>query len=260
MLRIRIGIQTASLRLPLKQALLTAAQLGAEGVEIDARNELRPQEMSRTAVRHLRKMMDDLRLRVAAISFHTRRGYDSPDELERRVEATKAAMSLAWDLGANVVINRVGRIPDAAEGPGWELLLQVLTDLGRHGQRTGAMLAAETGDDPPERLHALIAALPEASLAVNLSPGDLEASGYSSVEAAQLLGPYVLHVCAKDGTRDAAHRRGLETPLGRGSVDWPGLFGALEEHDYRGYFTIQRTEGAEPAQEIGQAVQFLRSF
>jgi sugar phosphate isomerase/epimerase len=259
-LQIRVGIQTASLRLPFKQALHTAAQLGAESVEIDARHELRPQEMTRTAVRHLRKMLDDLRLRVAAVGFRTRRGYDTPDELDRRVEATKQAMSLAWDLGATVVVNRVGRVPENPESDSWELLVQVLTDLGRHSQRVGATLAAETGGESPERLLSLIKALPEASLAVDLNPGNLVINGHSASEAASLLGPHVLHVHAQDGTRDVAQRRGLETPLGRGSVDWPAVFGGLEEHDYRGYFTITRHEPADAVREIGQAVKFLRSF
>jgi sugar phosphate isomerase/epimerase len=259
-LRVRVGVQTASLRLPFKQALLTASKLGAEAVEIDGRTELPPQEMNHTAVRHLRKMLDDLRLRVAAVAFRTRRGYDSPEDLDRRVEATKKAMSLAWDLGSGVVINHVGDIPESLEAPGSELLLQVLADLGRHGQRVGATLAAEMGRADPERLKALIAALPEGSLAVNLNPGALVAHGHSATRAAEVLGANILHVHATDGTRDVGQRRAVETPLGRGSVDWPALFGVLEEHDYRGFFTIARADAFDPATEIAQAVQFLRSF
>jgi sugar phosphate isomerase/epimerase len=194
------------------------------------------------------------------VGFRTRRGYDAPDELDRRVEATKQAMSLAWDLGATVVINRVGYVPETLEAPGWELLVQVLTDLGRYGQRVGATLAAETGGEAPERLLSLIKAVPEASLGVDLNPGNLVINGHSATEAAKLLGAHVLHVHAKDGTRDVVQGRGLETPLGRGSVDWPAVFGALEEHDYRGYFTIARQETADPLKDIGQAVKFLRSF
>lgn len=260
MLRIRVGIQTASLRLPFKQALLMASKLGVEAVEIDARTELRPHDMTQTAVRHLRKLLDDLKLRVAAVAFRTRRGYETPDELDRRVDATKKALSLAWELGAGVVVNHVGEIPEKPEGPEWELLLQVLTDLGRHGQRFGATLAAETGSADPEHLLSLIKALPEGSLAVNLNPGMLVAHGHSAAEPTRSLGPHILHVHATDGTRDLSRRRGLETPLGRGSVDWAEVFAALEEHDYRGYFTIARAESADPATEIEQAVQFLRSF
>ena len=128
MTNVKIGIQTRSLRQPLKQAIQTAARLGAEGVEIDARTELPPAQMSQTAIRQFRKLLGDLNLRVSAVSFITRRGYDVAGDLERRVLATQAAMKMAHAIGASVVINRVGSaqpiltagdsaVPDSAGGP-----------------------------------------------------------------------------------------------------------------------------------------------
>jgi sugar phosphate isomerase/epimerase len=143
----RIAIATASLHQPLKRALLTAAKLGATAVEIDARNELKPSELSTTALRQFRGMLDDLNLRVAAVSFRTRRGYDVPDELEARIDATKEAMRFAHALGANIIINQVGRIPDEPKGQSWDLLIQSLSELGRHGQHVGTMVAAQTGTE-----------------------------------------------------------------------------------------------------------------
>src|SRR5947209_7363264 len=105
MLQIKLGIELASLKLPFKKALLTARELGAEAVEIDARRELRPEDLTQTAVRQLRKMLDDLNLRVSALSFRTRRGYDVTEELDARIDATKRAMRAAYDLGASVVVN-----------------------------------------------------------------------------------------------------------------------------------------------------------
>jgi sugar phosphate isomerase/epimerase len=69
-----------------------------------------------------------------------------------------------------------------------------------------------------------------------------------------------LHVHAKDGVRDLAQGRGVEVPLGRGSVDFPSLLGALEEKGYRGYFTIERENAEDPQAEVGQAVQYLRNL
>lgn len=46
MLELKIGIQLASLKLPFKKALHIAGELGANGVEIDARNDLKPQDLS----------------------------------------------------------------------------------------------------------------------------------------------------------------------------------------------------------------------
>ena len=115
MIPFRVGISLSSLRQGVKQALQTAAQLGADAVELDARGEIRPEKLSHTGRRQLRKQLDDLRLRVSAISFQTRRGYHVPEDLDRRVEATKNAMSFAYDLGASVVVNQVGYVPEESD-------------------------------------------------------------------------------------------------------------------------------------------------
>src|SRR5690606_458782 len=95
---VRIGIQTRSLRQPLRQALHTASMLGADGVEIDVRSELPVGQLSTTGLRDFHKLLGDLNLRVCAAAFPTRRGYDVADDLERRVAATQAAMRFARDL------------------------------------------------------------------------------------------------------------------------------------------------------------------
>ncbi len=260
MLELKIGIQLASLRLPFKKALHTAAELGAQGVEIDARDDLKPHELSQTGLRQLRKTLDDRNLRVCAVGFPTRRGYNVLEDLDRRFVATKHAMQFAYDLGASVLIIQVGRIPQESSGDEWNLLVQVLTDLGRFGQRVGAMLAAETGAEDTASLHRLLDALPIGSLGINLDPGNLIVNGFSPSELAKELGSNVLHVHAKDGVRDLAQGRGLETQLGRGAVDFPELLAILEEHEYRGYFTIERRHAQDPILEVGQAVQYLRNL
>lgn len=246
--------------MPLAKALPLAGKLGADAVEIDARWSLPPSEMTQTAARQLRKALDDHRLRVCSISYFTRRGYNVLQDLDARIAGTKKAMEMAYALGASVVVNDIGHIPTEQEGQSWNLLVEVLTDLGRHGQRVGAFLAAHTGSAPPADLARLIKALPEGSIGVDLDPGQLVSSGFSSLEAVEQLAPHILHVRATDGVYDLSRRRGMEVALGRGSVDFPSLLGALEERDYRGYFTLQRTKSEDPAYEIGQAVQYLRNL
>jgi sugar phosphate isomerase/epimerase len=256
----KIGIQLASLRLPFKKALHVARQLGASAVEIDARGEIRPENLSETALRELRKLLDDHDLKVAALGFHTRRGYNVPEGLEARVAATKRALELAYRLRAPVVINHVGFLPTEPSGPEWQLLLDALGDLGRHGQHVGAVLAAESGGEEPAALARLLAALEPGAIGVNLDPGNLVVNGYSPLAAVEALGPAILHVHAKDGVRDRAQSRGTEVPLGRGSAEFPALVGALEAHGYRGYYTIERTGGRDPLFEIGEAVKYLKSL
>ena len=260
MSHLRIGIKLASLGLPLRKGLQMAARLGARGVELDARHQIRLNDVSQSAIRQIRKMLEDLNLQVCAIGFATRRGYNVREDLEPRIAATKQAMKLAYDLGANVVVNQIGRVPESSEDPEWDLLIQVLTDLGRHGQHVGAFLAAETGSESPADLKRLIDALPPGGIAVNLDPGNLIINGFSPGEAVSELGPHVMHIHAKDGVRDLAQGRGVEVPLGRGSADFPALLGELAEYQYEGYVTVERENARDPVREIGQAVEYLSNI
>ena len=255
---LKIGIQLASLRQPLKQALHTAARLGAQGVEVDARGELKPGALGQTGLRQIRKLLDDLNLRVCAVRFQTRRGYDIAEDLERRVTATKDAMRLAHDLGAPFVVNSVGFAGARPEAPGWRWMLEALSDLGRASHQIGALLLAETGSESGADLAKLVAELPEGSIGVDLNPGNLIVNGFRPDEAVAALGAHIFHVHAHDGVRDTARGRGLEVQLGRGSADFPALLGALEERGYRGFFTIERTQSEDPLNEISQAISYLR--
>jgi sugar phosphate isomerase/epimerase len=257
---VKIGIQLASLRLPFKKALHTAGDLGAEAVEIDARNEVNVRQLGQTGLRELRKILNDRNLRVCAVTFRTQRGYNVMDGLDRRIAATKEALKFAYDIGSSVVVNHIGRVPKESQGPEWDLLVEVLSDIGKFGQHVGAWLAAETGTEEGADLARLIAALPTGSLGVNFDPGNLVVNGYPVRAALDSLGSHVMHVHAKDGVRDLAQGRGIEVPLGRGSVDFAELIGGLEEHDYRGFYTIEREKSADPVFEIGQAVKYLRSL
>lgn len=257
---LKIAVQLSSLRMPLRKALVAAARMGASGVEIDARGELRPQELTQTGLRELRRLLEDHGLRVSAVGFRTRRGYDNPEEIDRRVAATKAAMKFAADLRAPVVVNQVGHVPAEPEGRAWETLRQSLGDLSAYGQHVGAVLAAQTGTEPGADLARLIQALPESGIGVDFDPGNLIINGFSSLEAVEALGAFILHVHARDATRDLARGRGLEVPLGRGTADFPALLGALEDYQYRGFFTIVREASENPEFEIAQAVKYLRNL
>ena len=158
MLTIKIGVQLASLKLPLKSALPRVAAMGADAVEIDARGELRPRDISRTGLRQIRKWLDDYGLQVCAVGFRTRRGYDVVEDLQPRIEATKEALRFAYELGCSVVVNQVGRIPavdDAAAE--WNTLTEALAEIGRFSQQVGAWLAMETGTESGEDLRATAA-------------------------------------------------------------------------------------------------------
>jgi sugar phosphate isomerase/epimerase len=262
MLQLKKSIRLDCLQQPLKTALTTAARIGAEGVEINGRTELRPADMSRTAVRHFRKILADLKLKVSAIHFPTRRGYGIADDLERRIEATKAAMTMAYELGSNVVINDIGSIAEDEEADSWKTLVEALTDIGNHGQRAGAWLAAQTGTavGNGESLKRLIDSLATQSLFIDFDPASFVISENSPTDAMDLLGEHVVNLRARDAVRDLSAGRALEVQLGRGSVDWASLLGTLEQQNFQGFITVDRDAESDAAEQCAMGMEFLTNL
>ncbi|MEM9186516.1 MAG: sugar phosphate isomerase/epimerase family protein [Planctomycetota bacterium] len=256
MTTVRIGVQTKSLRTPLRRALATAGRLGAEGVQVDLRAELPLAECSASALREVRKLLGDHRLQAASVAFPTRRGYADPAELDRRVAATRQAMSVGADLGARVLVAPVGAIPD--DDASFDPLVETLTALALHGERVGARLALRTGADA-DRLATLLERLPDGVAGVDFHPAEVLRRGGSPGEALPRFGPRVLHVTAADAVHDFSASRVVDVPLGRGTVDFPALLAGLDGYEYRGWVTIERDESPDPAGEVGAAVEFLRT-
>jgi sugar phosphate isomerase/epimerase len=244
--------------MPLRRALEAAAQLRVSAVELDARNEIHPSQLSDTGLRQLRKILDDLNLKVSSLRFQTRRGYDVPQDLERRIEATKAAMQLAYKLRAPVVVNAIGQVPDAETEPRWVALQQAMDDLGRYGAKVGAFLAAETGSESGETLAKLLDSTPDAFVAVAFNPGQLIINRYSVPDAIDALKQRIQLVCAVDGVLDLAAGRGVSVPLGQGTADFPNLIGRLEDVQYRGRYLVGRSDSN--LEEVTQGIEYLRNL
>ncbi len=258
----------------LQKALITAAELGVGAVELCARQTIRPSELSDTGLRQLRKILDDLNLRVASVRFPTRRGYDQPADLDRRIEATKQAMDFAYRIGAPVVVNQIGRVEPVtdqdetdAEGlprfsPAMNDLRTVLDDLGRYGAKVGAFLAAETGSESGRDLARILELSDQAYIAVALNPGQLIVNRFSVSDAIDSLGDRIRVVYAVDGVLDLAAGRGLMVPLGQGTADFPEMLGRLEDVPYRGPFVLGRPNMTQDTalDELADGVSYLRSL
>jgi sugar phosphate isomerase/epimerase len=260
MAQLTIGIQPANLNIPLKQGLHIAADLGVQVVEIDARTDISFNDLSDTGARQIRKMINDLNLQVVALKFVTRRGYGEADGLERRVDGTKRAMKLAYALGARFVVNSIGKVPTDPADPQWQMMKEVLIDLGNYGQKAGVLLTAETGSEPLSDLYQLIKASAEGTVGIALNPGNLLINGFDFHEQLVSVSDHVYIVHAQDGVQDRARGRGYEVPLGRGSAEFPEIAAILEERQFRGAYVIQRHNPSGAREEIELAVSYLRNL
>ncbi|QDS97741.1 sugar phosphate isomerase/epimerase family protein [Adhaeretor mobilis] len=259
MLQNPIALKTLSLSQPIKKALHTAARLEYDGVQIDTRREVHPSELSETGLRQFRKMLDDLNLRVGSVAFPTRRGYADADDLQRRMDAAIASMRLASELSARTMVFTLGSIPES-EDSSYTTLLDVLGTLGVHGNRLGVSLAAHAPEAEIEQLTALLEALPAGTLGLDLNPAALIARGDSPSAFLKSVGQHVCHVFANDAVRGFGETSSTSVELGRGSADLPALLGAMEEHNYRGWITVERSGSENLIEDCTNAVKFLRSL
>jgi sugar phosphate isomerase/epimerase len=258
--QLTLGIQLANLNVPLKQGLHIAADLGVQVVEIDARRDISFNDLSESGARQIRKIINDLNLRVVALRFPTRRGYDETDELDRRIDATKRAMKIAYSLGATLLVNQIGKVPADSNDPVWQSMKEVLSDLGTYGQRIGVLLAAETGSEPLVDLSRLVKASAEGTVGITFNPGNLLVHGFEFRDQLAEAADHIYLVHAQDGVRDLARGRGYEVPLGRGSAEFAEIAAVLEERQYRGAYVIQRGTSDNQRTDIEMALEYLRNL
>src|SRR5438552_14593503 len=156
--RLKIGIRLESLGLPLRKALQEASRLGVGGVQGDAVGDLSPSQLSETGRREFRHLLRAYNLELTALGCPLRRGLDVAEDQQPRLEHVRKVMAQSYDLGAARIVLEAGRAPTAEEmtSPRAALLNEALKVLSQHGDRTGVLLALETGLEPGGQLRAYL--------------------------------------------------------------------------------------------------------
>lgn len=90
------------------------------------------------------------------------------------------------------------------------------------------MLACETGSEPVERLVGLLASLADQTIGIAYNPSNLVISDCYTEDGIASCASRTLVVAAHDAVRDLSRGRGVDVPLGRGSVDFPLILGKLK--------------------------------
>lgn len=166
----------------LRRALSWVASTGATSVELCGRKLLDVSELSDTAVRTLRKILDDLNLQICSIRFPTRHGFDYLPNLDRRIDATKAAMKAAYRLGAPLVVNQIGPVPPPPDRPTGSSASKTASGSTFASSGTGALAI---GGELPEGLSLSEAQAWVAGNAAAAMATDGSASGSAAARAKQ---------------------------------------------------------------------------
>lgn len=255
---LRIGIAASSLARPLRAALQLASQFDADGVELDLRTGLPTADMTPSAVRQLHKLLEDLRLAAPAAAFPTRRGFGDPEELDRRLAATAAAIKSAAQLGARTLVLHAGRVADE-DAPSRTLMVDSLTMLTHQADHYGLSLALIFRGEEASPAAQVLAALPQHIVGACLDPAELVAAGRDPQQVATDLRGRINHLYAGDAVPGLGAAAATPVQLGRGSVEWPELLAALEEQEYRGWATLRLRPGGQ-AEELADGLAYLRTL
>jgi sugar phosphate isomerase/epimerase len=256
----KLGVRLESLGVPARKGLVEARRLGVSGVQVDAAGDLAPDRLSTTGRREFRHLLRGHGLDLAALGCPLRHGFDTPENLQPRIDHVRKVMTLAVELGARAVVVEAGRIPDKPDDPRAALLTESLLALGQHGDRIGALLALETGAESGAILRQFLDRLDTGGLGANYDPANLLMNGLDPLAELPALSGRIAHVHAKDARRGGASRSAQEVPLGHGDIDWLQVVGTMSAQDYRGWLTVERESGTNRAADVAGGLAFLRRF
>ena len=275
-----IGVMMESFRLPTLQAIEKAAQIGAKGIQMYAtRGEHSPENMDSAARRELLNQLKANGLVFSAICGDLGHGFGNAERNPELIAKSKLILDMAKELECDIVTTHIGVVPSDPSHPRYAIMQDACGELARYADSLDAHFAIETGPETSATLKGFLDGLGSTGVAVNMDPANLVmVTGDDPVQAVHNLKDYIVHTHAKDGIklldRDPEIIYGLkniedviqegeafrEVPLGQGGVPFPAYLAALEDIGFRGYLTIEREVGADPAADIALAANFLRDL
>ncbi len=280
MYKFPIGIMMESLRLSEDEAIAKAVSMGVDGFQMYATyGDHSPENMTPAKIRELKSKMEANGLVFSALCGDLGHGFGNADKNPGLIEKSKRILDLAKELGTDIVTTHMGVVPTDPNHPRYQIMQEACYTLSRYADSIGSHFAIETGPETSAVLKAFLDSLGSTGVAVNLDPANLVmVTGDDPVKAVYNLRDYIVHTHAKDGVKlvdappeaiygvtpmpeDMKHITCFrEEPLGRGHVDFPAYLKALEDIGYRGFLTIEREAGDDPAKDISTAADFLRNI
>ncbi len=275
-----IGVILESFRKPIPEAVEEAAKLGAKGLQVYAtRTRLAHEDMTPAQRRDFLRMVKDHGLVFSALCGDLGKGFGNPDLNPALVEESKRILDIALEMETNIVTTHIGVVPQDSANPRYKIMQDACGELAAYADSVGAHFAIETGPEPAKTLRGFLDSLNSRGVAVNLDPANLTmVCRDDAVAAVHTLKDYIVHTHAKDGRqlhdcdpeivygikpRDPScvtDESFIELPLGEGDVPFPAYLKALDEVGYRGFLTIEREVGENPAKDIATAVDFLKNI
>lgn len=274
-----IGVRLESFRLSRSESIKKSAELGLKGIQMAAtEGENYPDNLTPTQRKELKKEVESYGMIFSALCGDFGKGFGNRELNAELIEKSKRVVELAKDLGTDIVTTHIGVVPADKNHERYKIMQEACFELSRFADSMQAHFAIETGPETADVLKGFLDDLGSTGVAVNLDPANFKmVTGDDPVAAVYKLKKYIVHTHAKDGNMlrvsnpeyiyRAVHPvpeeiAGIkffeEVPLGTGSVDFPNYLKALEEIGFKGFLTIEREVGEDPAKDITTAYNFLK--
>lgn len=281
MYRFPIGVIVDSFRTDTKTAIVKAAEMGIDGLQLYATvGENSPQELTKEKRRELLDFVKSHGLKFSALCGDLGMGFGNRMRNPELIEQSKRILDLAKELETDIVTTHIGVVPNNSEHERYKVMQEACFELSTYADSVGSHFAVETGPELAVTLKKFLDSLNSKGVAVNFDPANfVMVTGDDPVKAVYTLKDYIVHTHAKDGIKlresnpefiyKAVHpvpenydgvKYFEEVPLGCGKVDFEAYISALEDIGYRGFLTIERETGDSPEADIQTAVKFLRSI
>ena len=273
-----IGVLVECFRKDLRSAILTASQLGLDGIQMFVAGDNAPDKMNASARRELLDFVKSNGLKFSALCGDMGCGFANPENNPIAIEKSKRMLDMSLDLECGIVTTHIGVVPEDKNVDRYKIMQEACYELAEYADSVGAHFAIETGPERSSVLKGFLDSLGSRGVGVNLDPANLRmVIGEDPAEAVYNLKDYIVHTHAKDG--NMLHYMGPEivygivhpvpqefhgivpyeeVPLGTGSVNFPSYLKALEDIGYRGFLTIEREVGQNPEADIITARDFLK--
>ena len=187
-------------------------------------------------------------------------GLVPPGTRAARIDALRQVSDFAKLLGIPQVQTHCGFIPEDPADPLYPGAVEAIRTVARHCQSNGQYFLMETGQETPTTMARMIRDVALPNLAVGLDTANLILYGKANpVDAADIIGPHVRSVHAKDGRWPTdPSKLGEEVLIGKGLVDFKQVFTKLHAQGYAGAITIEReTSGPQQIEDVRQEKIYL---
>lgn len=224
----------------LDEVLDTAKRHGYDGVEIriDSGHKHGLELSSSVDERAAAKQMSAEK-GVAICCIATGAKFADPATATQHVEAARAAIDLAADVGAGVIRVFGGQLPQGiTREQAMDSVVASLQQLAEKAEARGVNVAIETHDDwcNPQHVAAVVKRVNHPRIGVNWDYQHTARVAKSSAdEAFDALRPFIKHVHFHDGTMSADKLEFL--PVGQGAYDHKRVLHLLKSIDYAGYLS-----------------------